>query len=125
MSAAVGALDRAGAAGRCGRCARPVPPGYRLRGGDLRCRRHVVSHAAVYRRSLLTALVVGTILTAINQGNLILSHGFTQQILIKTALTYCVPFCVSTSGALGAARIRTEREKPQPVPYAGGSRGPS
>ena len=92
---------------RCGCCARVVPPSYRLRGGDLRCWRHVISHPAVYRRSLLTALVVGTILTTINQGNLILSHGFSQEILIKMGLTYCVPFFVSTSGALGAARIRS------------------
>jgi hypothetical protein len=90
----------------CGWCGRPVPPGFQLRGGDLRCWRHVVAHPAVWRRSLLTALIVGTILTAINQGNLILSHGFTREILLKMALTYCVPFCVSTSGALGAARVR-------------------
>ena len=66
----------------CGRCGRPVPPGYRLRGGDLRCRWwHALLHPAIYRRSLITALIVGSVLTTINQGNLILSHGFTHEIL--------------------------------------------
>jgi len=72
-----------------------------------------VRHPAVYRRSLVTALVVGTILTAINQGNLILSHGFAREILLKMGLTYCVPFSVSTSGALGAARIRLRKPEPR------------
>jgi hypothetical protein len=66
----------------------------------------VVQHPAVWQRSLLTAVLVGTVLTAINQGNLIVRHGFSHEILVKMALTYCVPFCVSTSGALGAARIQ-------------------
>jgi len=69
----------------------------------------VVQHPAVWRRSLATAAIVGTILTTINQGNFILSHGFSHEILLKMGLTYCVPFCVSTSGALGAARIRTRQ----------------
>jgi hypothetical protein len=96
-----------------------VPPGYRVRGGDLRCVRHVLAHPAVYRRSLLTALLVGTVLTAINQGNLLLRHGFSQEILLKLALTYCVPFCVSTSGALGAARLRRPRVRTSEGPARG------
>ncbi|HLZ69439.1 MAG TPA: nitrate/nitrite transporter NrtS [Dehalococcoidia bacterium] len=93
---------------RCGQCGRVLRPGFRLRGGDLRCGQHVIQHPAVWKRSLATAAIVGTVLTAINQGNFILGHGFSQQILLKMGLTYCVPFCVSTSGALGAARIRPE-----------------
>jgi hypothetical protein len=102
-------VDEPVPAPRCGRCGRPVPPGYRLQGGDLRCWRHVLPHPAVWKRSLITALIVGTILTAINQGNFIVHSGFSHQILLKMALTSCVPFCVSTSGALGAARIRRPR----------------
>jgi hypothetical protein len=73
----------------CGACGRRIAAGFRVRGGDIRCWRHVVRHPAVWYRSLGTALIVGTILTAINQGNLILAHGFTQEILLKMALTYC------------------------------------
>jgi len=92
---------------QCSTFPRTVRPGYRLRGGELSCWRHVALHRTVWRRAVVTALIVGTIVTAINQGNLILSHGFTHEILLKMALTYCVPFFVSTSGALGAARVHS------------------
>src|SRR5579875_4024877 len=76
--------------GQCGRCARPVPPGFRLRGGDLRCWRHVMGHPAVYRSALLAPLVVDLLLTPINQGDVILTHGFTTRVLFKIVLTYLV-----------------------------------
>jgi hypothetical protein len=57
------------------------------------------------RRSLLTALLVGTLLTAINQGDRIVRGDLSRGAAVKIALTYCVPFAVSTSGALGAARL--------------------
>lgn len=52
------------------------------------------------RRSLVTALVVGTVLVAINQGNILLGGSFPGALLWKIPLTYCVPFCVATWGAL-------------------------
>jgi hypothetical protein len=55
---------------------------------------------SLLRRSLLTALVVGTILTAINQGNVILDARFPASLYWKIPLTYSVPFCVATWGAL-------------------------
>jgi len=57
------------------------------------------------RRSLITALVVGTILTAINQGNLIVQGNLSPILLWKIPLTYCVPFCVATWGALINSRL--------------------
>jgi hypothetical protein len=54
------------------------------------------------RRALKTALVVGTILVAINQGDVILAG--TLPVLWKVCLTYCVPYCVATWGAVGAKR---------------------
>jgi hypothetical protein len=56
------------------------------------------------RRSLVIALIVGTILTAINQGNLIAQGTFPAVLAWKIPLTYCVPFCVATTGALLNAR---------------------
>ena len=50
------------------------------------------------RKALITACVVGTILTTINHGDLILKGDYTP--LIKVALTYFVPFCVTTWGAV-------------------------
>jgi hypothetical protein len=49
-----------------------------------------------------TALVVGTILVAINQGDAILAGA--APVAWKACLTYCVPYCVATWGAIGAKR---------------------
>jgi len=56
------------------------------------------------RRSLLVALIVGTILTAINQGNLILRGDWPDSLYWKIPLTYAVPYCVATTGAILNAR---------------------
>ncbi|HEX9836271.1 MAG TPA: nitrate/nitrite transporter NrtS [Alphaproteobacteria bacterium] len=53
-------------------------------------------------RAFKTALVVGTILVAINQGDVILAGAL--PVLWKVCLTYCVPYCVATWGAVGAKR---------------------
>ncbi len=55
---------------------------------------------AVVRRSLTVALVVGTALVAINQGDrLVAGQGLD---LMKAVLTYLVPYCVATYGAVSA-----------------------
>ena len=54
----------------------------------------------VLKRSLIVALVVGTVLSAINQGDVILSGQ--SPVIWKIVLTYCVPFCVATYGAYSA-----------------------
>ena len=56
---------------------------------------------AVVKRSIIVALVVGTILNLINQGDSIISGGDIS--IAKALLTYMVPFCVSTYGAFCAA----------------------
>lgn len=56
---------------------------------------------AVVKRSIVVAIVVGTILNLINQGDSII--GGDEVSLFKAALTYMVPFCVSTYGAFCAA----------------------
>jgi hypothetical protein len=56
------------------------------------------------RRSLIVAVIVGTILTAINQGNVILSGDFPPSLYWKIPLTYAVPYCVATTGAILNAR---------------------
>jgi hypothetical protein len=54
----------------------------------------------VVRRSLIIAAVVGTLLTAINQGNRILDGEGGADLYWRIPLTYVVPFCVATLGAL-------------------------
>ena len=57
-------------------------------------------------RSLKIAVVVGTILVCINHGDLILK-GDTEKIeWYKIALTYIVPYCVSTYSAIVSSVIK-------------------
>jgi hypothetical protein len=56
------------------------------------------------KRALMTALVVGTILTMINHGDVILEGGSLNY--LKVLLTYCVPFCVTTWGSLHGKRVK-------------------
>jgi len=58
------------------------------------------------RRSSLIALVVGTILVAINQGDLLLRAQWNDALLWKVPLTYAVPFLVATWSALINGRTR-------------------
>jgi hypothetical protein len=61
----------------------------------------------VPRRSLAVALVVGTVLNLINQGDAIL--GATSVNWLKLALTYSVPYAVCTYGAVSFA-IKTRSQ---------------
>jgi hypothetical protein len=58
------------------------------------------------RQTLTIALVVGTILTAINQADVIVRGDATTTTLAKAALNYLVPFIVSNLGLLAGARGR-------------------
>ena len=60
----------------------------------------------VPRRSLRVALVVGTILNLINQGDALV--GGRPLDLVKLALTYLLPYFVCTYGAV-SSRLRSER----------------
>lgn len=52
----------------------------------------------VPKRSAVVALVVGTVLNLINQGDVILNGGEVDG--VKLFLTYCVPYLVATYGAV-------------------------
>jgi len=60
------------------------------------------------RKAAATALIVGTLLTAINHGDTILSGQFPS--LLKILLTYCVPYCVTTWGAATGKIAQAERQ---------------
>ena len=62
----------------------------------------------VVRRSLKVGLLVGTILVAINHGNLLLSGVVTSEMIWKSLLTYCVPYCVSTYASVSAILERSD-----------------
>ena len=58
------------------------------------------------RRSIKVALVVGPILTLINQGDVLFGRG--ELDWAKAALTFLVPYMVATIGAVGAASRKHE-----------------
>lgn len=70
-----------------------------------RCLRCALLYRPLLRRSLAISLIVGTILTAINQGNLIVQGILPVALAWKIPLTYCVPFCVAMTGAILNARL--------------------
>jgi hypothetical protein len=65
------------------------------------------SDRGVARRSLVVAAVVGTTLNLINQGDALL--GASTINWLKICLTYGVPYCVSTYGAI-SYRMTLERD---------------
>lgn len=69
------------------------------------CLRCAVRHVPMLSRSALIAMIVGTVLTAINQGDLLFTGHVTVALLWKVPLTYAVPFAVATLGAMGAAKV--------------------
>lgn len=54
----------------------------------------------ILKRSLIVAVIVGTVLNIINQGDAI--TGSTSFNIAKCMLTYIVPFCVATYGSVSA-----------------------
>ena len=73
--------------------------------GDVaKCFRCALLHPPMLRRSFLTALVVGSLLTALNQGNTLAAGNWQAEMFWKIPLTYCVPFSVATYVALSNAR---------------------
>ncbi len=56
----------------------------------------------IVRRSRKVALIVGTILVAINYGDRLLVGDIGIVEAMKMVLTYCVPYCVSTYASVSA-----------------------
>lgn len=58
----------------------------------------------VVRRAAKLALIVGTIIGAINYGDRAIAGDIVTRDLLKILLTYAVPYCVSTWSAVQAIR---------------------
>jgi len=86
----------------------PRGGGYDLRksgGTEHRCLRCAFRYRPLLGRSAKAALLVGTILTLLNQGDQLLGLAPRSALLwSKIGLTYLVPFCVATYGSLSNAK---------------------
>lgn len=56
------------------------------------------------KRSAIAGVVVGSILTLLNQGDMLILGQWDNALYWKVPLTYCVPFLVATYGALANGR---------------------
>ena len=74
----------------------PSPPSGQQLTNYLRC----ILYWPHLSRTGLTALIVGTLLFAINQLDVVIAGHATTATWIKIAVTYLVPFCVSNIGLL-------------------------
>lgn len=61
-------------------------------------------HRATVRRALLTAVLVGPVLVAINQGEAILAGQLSALVVARIALTFAVPYVVSTVSSVATRR---------------------
>ena len=68
----------------------------------------LVLGGGVPRRSFFVAVVVGTLLNMINQGDALFAGGPVDY--YKLGLTYIVPYCVATYGAVMAKRDALKKE---------------
>ena len=64
----------------------------------------------ILKRSIKVALFVGTILMFINHGDMLFSGYLDSTRFLKIALTYCVPFCVSTQASVFATLQARKKE---------------
>ena len=91
----------------CGVCDRPAAYSFANAAGgrDPRCLRHAFVYPRVRDRALRVALVVGVVLFTINQLDVVLRGEVTPVVIAKIALTFAVPYLVSSYSALQVNRI--------------------
>lgn len=62
---------------------------------------------ATFRTSFPVALVVGTVLCAVNQGATLVAGDVDAATLARVAANYAIPYVVSSVGFLSAHRVRS------------------
>jgi hypothetical protein len=64
------------------------------------------AHPATARRALITAVIVGFLLIAINHGSAIISGQITRARVFQMCLTVLVPYVVSTASSVATRNER-------------------
>jgi hypothetical protein len=73
----------------------------------------LATSASIVRRAAIVALIVGTVLVAINHGDAIVRGDVSPGRALRILLTVLVPYCVSTYSSVSAIRMAT-RMRPSP-----------
>jgi hypothetical protein len=66
----------------------------------------LIMRGVTFATGVRVALVVGTILSAVNQGSVIVSGDATAATWVRVGVNYLVPFLVSSIGYLAPFRVR-------------------
>ena len=82
------------------------PARFAFAGGSHRCTRHGIFAPSVRDRALRVALIVGVVLFAINQLDVVIRGQVTPVVIAKIVLTFLVPYTVSSYSSLQASRVR-------------------
>jgi hypothetical protein len=64
---------------------------------------------AVFRRCLVVALVVGTLLSIVNQGDTLVAGHIDRVVLLRILANYLIPFVVSNLGAMASPDPHTNQ----------------
>jgi hypothetical protein len=70
---------------------------------------------AAVKRSVVIAVLVGSLILAVNQGDVLLAGALTPRVVAKMLLTPCIPFCVSLYGAYTAYWNALATQPPGPT----------
>ncbi|ETW96282.1 MAG: hypothetical protein ETSY1_27300 [Candidatus Entotheonella factor] len=68
----------------------------------------------IIRKSVIAAVLVGSLLILLNQGDLLFSGQITGRVLIKSLITPLIPFCVTMIGAFLNSGSSTRAEDLRP-----------
>ena len=69
--------------------------------------------SSVRNRALRMAALIGSLLALINHGDAILSGQLSSAAALRIALTYLVPYCVSTYASVQTIRHMTNKQQEQ------------
>lgn len=72
----------------------------------------LVARGVTFRTCIRVAVVVGTILTLVNQGSVVIGDNATVVTWLRVAVNYLVPFIVSSIGYLAPFRCRPHVAQP-------------
>ena len=91
----------------CGVCMRAARYAFAGPAGERqpRCTRHAIVYPRVRDRAIRVALLVGVVLFAINQLDVVIRGELTPLVAAKILLTFAVPYAVSTYSALQVNRL--------------------
>jgi len=71
----------------------------------------LAAHPATVRRAFITALIVGSVLIAINHGPAILAGQLTREEIVQMCLTVLVPYAVSTVSSVSTRKELAKKQE--------------